>query len=760
MTAPATRPPLTRAQKNARFALRVAWLLTKGFALGLMTAIALTAVVLFTLPKVVNGDRVRGMLVERLTEVLHRKVEIDGLVLTLQGVRLQGVRIYDRVDPQRKLLESDYALLTFKLRPLFEDRRIELNHVKLGSPKIRVWRGEDGQWSFSDVFSSSGAAGAGRLDLPVSLAADRTDIENGSLEVDDKLRNTSFLVDKFNLSVDRFSIDKPFRYRLSFDNVNRFGDRRLDASLSLDGSMCLSSFNWFEAYARAERFDLKVGGREIRGSGGVTGFPQASVDLDFMVPPLSADDFQQLAGRPVDFAFPGSRWRLKAVFLQPRLAKIDDLEVHAGALAATSSGTVDWTHDSPVVDGELSVSDFPLDQAASFRSGWDGYDLQGTARLQAAVHATGERLVVRKAQLEARGFGALLAHAKIEGADFSLGELDDFAKTTLSASRGSVFAFSNAFTGVAGSLSLHKGDLVLDRLKTRWQGSRLTLRGRVVDVSNPKKITVAGSLDQLKWESAESLVSGILSVVSSSTRPVVAASSDDGGTPWVRTFKYVIPKKFPDTIGHIHIGDTTHKDFYFKNMDLLWDLRGVTPSLRQANGDVRISFGPGRVNDIQALQSYHKFLKIVFLPYVYMNKMNNLSVLSAATAYPKTLDFNRIEGQYNIDHGVVLTRFTHIDSPQLVAFAAGKADFGRENVDMNILTRLTNYRAPLPEWWVDELGRPAIGFRVKGDLNQPELEPRLHKIPANEIEKDLDEARGRADARFESIEKLETGEEK
>src|SRR5206468_11550988 len=101
-------------------------------------------------------------------------------------------------------------------------------------------------------------------------------------------------------------------------------------------------------------------------------------------------------------------------------------------------------------------------------------------------------------------------------------------------------------------------------------------------------------------------------------------------------------------------------------------------------GDIRVGFGPGRVEDISAVQSSHKFLKIVFLPYIYMHKMNSLSVLSAATAYPKTLDFNRIEGQYGVSRGVVTTRFSQVDSPQLIAYADGTADFGRESVDMNI----------------------------------------------------------------------------
>ena len=180
----------------------------------------------------------------------------------------------------------------------------------------------------------------------------------------------------------------------------------------------------------------------------------------------------------------------------------------------------------------------------------------------------------------------------------------------------------------------------------------------------------------------------------------------------------------------------------------------MTPTLKKVSGDVRLSFGPGRVNDVQAVQNASKFLRIIFLPYIYMYKMNKLAVLSAATAYPKAFDFSRIEGQYAIKQGVVAIRFFHVDSPQFVAFADGNADFGNETVDLNILTRLTSYQAALPDWWQDEAGRPAIGFKVKGNLNEPGLEPRLHKMASDEIEKSLEAARSKAKGRFEAIGKL------
>jgi len=46
--------------------------------------------------------------------------------------------------------------------------------------------------------------------------------------------------------------------------------------------------------------------------------------------------------------------------------------------------------------------------------------------------------------------------------------------------------------------------------------------------------------------------------------------------------------------------------------------------------------------------------------------------------------------------------------------------------------------------WVDEAGRPAIAFRVKGDMNDPQLDPRLRKMTADEIETSKQEGIARA----------------
>jgi hypothetical protein len=359
---------------------------------------------------------------------------------------------------------------------------------------------------------------------------------------------------------------------------------------------------------------------------------------------------------------------------------------------------------------------------------------------------------VRKAGLQVSRAAGVLRNFTIDGGDVTLAGSQGLADLTLTVAGGEGRFFSHPYSELSVSARLSQDNLRLDRLALRLLDSKVSLKAQIRDLKDPKEVMIKGSVDRVRWEEAQAFISEVSAKVSTQTARAGPAPAQP--RTWLRTFKYAIPKNFPDTFGHITIGSVAHRNFSFNNADLLWDIRGVSPTLKHVNGDLRVSFGPGRVGDIPAVQASNKFLRIIFLPFIYMHKMNKLSVFSTATAYPKSLDFTRIEGEYGLSQGVVSTRLFYVDSPQMVAFTDGDADFGKETVDMNIRTRLTSYSATLPEWWQDEKGRAAIAFRVKGDLNLPDLEPRMSKMASDEIERALEEARAKAKKRYAALDKL------
>ncbi|MDD5656420.1 MAG: AsmA-like C-terminal region-containing protein, partial [Elusimicrobia bacterium] len=493
------------------------------------------------------------------------------------------------------------------------------------------------------------------------------------------------------------------------------------------------------------RVSATVAGVAFRGSGGLAGAPASSFDLDLFAPKLGPDQWRALLGRELDVTLPPARWRLRAGWPGGGLLQVRRLRVDSPPLSLTASGTVDPA--GAALEAEIGVSEFPLSRIKDIHPPSGRLGLEGILSGSLTLAGPWSRLRPQRGAVRIERACGRFGGFSLDGGSLSVSAPRSLDDVVFSVAGGEGRILSGRFSELDLSARLRRGDLKLDRLAARIFDSKIALKGLVRRLANPKEVLVDGSIDRLRWEEAQGLVSD--AVVRISTQAAAAPERT-----WLSAFKYAIPKHFPDTAGHIMIGSVAHKNFAFNNVDMLWDIRGVSPSLSQVSGDVRVSFGPGRIADIPAVQAANKFLRIVFLPFVYMHKMNNLSVFSAATVYPKTLDFTRIEGEYGLKRGVASTRLFSVDSPQMAAFASGTADFARETVDMNILTRLTGYRDPLPEWWVDELGRPAIAFRVNGSLGLPDLDPRLSKMGGDEIEKAVEDARAKAKKRYAALEKL------
>ena len=569
--------------------------------------------------------------------------------------------------------------------------------------------------------------------------------------MDDRLAGRKAVFEGLSLRVDEFDEEKAFPVSVSFVSAVSIGTRTVTTSIGASGSVDLAGFQWANASAHAGRLQAVVEGLEVSGTAAVIGFSPLRVEADLSSSALGPDRWRRLTGADSSLRLPAVRWRVKASIPAPGMMELERLAAETPAGTVEATGIVDFAGPASNLSVEIAARDFTLEKAVSWHPAWERRSLSGKATARVSLTGWPGRLQAREAELSLRGFGAAWGERRLEGVDLDASAETEFTKLKAAVSKGKAFAFGAVFEEISAVLTVEKQNMVVERLVFLWGGSRVKIRARVEHLAAPKEVVLSGTVDKLRWEDAQSLVTAIRAAVSTRAR-----TAEDDARPWVRTFKYAIPRGFPDTVGRVRVGELTQANFGCKDLDLLWSLRGVTQNLDHASGEARLRFGSGRVSDIATMQDSHHILRVIFLPFVFMHKMNNLSVFSAATAYPKTLDFSLIEGEYAVSKGVAETRYFHVDSDQLVAYADGTADFGREKVDMNILTRLTGYRGTLPEWWVDEAGRPAIGFRVKGDLSRPDLEPRFKKIGEGELERMVDEGRARAKKRFEALEKIQT----
>ncbi|MBI2387056.1 MAG: AsmA family protein [Elusimicrobia bacterium] len=724
----------------------------RGFGLSFVVLVLIVAGVGIYAQHKFGPEEARAIAVSQLQALLHREVTIEKMILSPRGLKIKGLRVRRASGSEGDQLVCDTALVTVKLRPLLR-RRLEFDAVRLESPQIFLTREADGTWDIADLFTATKAAPGGAL--PLALAAAETIVNDGVLKFDDRKRGRKISFERLTLRADSFDQDQPFPLELSFVNAVTFGTRTLTTSVSAEGVMDLAGLRWSSATATAHRFTAEADGVTVTGSGSVAGFQRPVFEIEADVPALGAERWPRWTGRDLKLSLPATKVSARVNWSAQTIWNVERLAVATPAGTANASGVFDLTSDTASLSARIATKDAVLENLKDWHPSWAARDPRGKAALSGTIEGKLGALQLKEAVISLRGFGADWGDRRVEILDLDAFVTDEFASVKASVTKGRVVAYGNAFDDIAVTLSVAKQTLTVENLALRWGESRLRLRGRVDRLSAPKEVLISGNLDKIVWEDAQKLVTGIAASISTRTLSPQELERRQA-RPWVSTFKYVIPRGFPDTAGHLRVTEVRQENFWCKDLDLLWSIRGVTPALDKVGGEARVRFGPGRVADIPAVQDSHKLLRVIFLPFIYMHKMNKFSIFSTATAYPKTLDFQRIESEYGLTKGVATTRYFHVDSPQLAAFAEGTADFAREQVDMNVLTRLAKYDGVLPEWWVDEAGRPSIGFRVKGDLNKPELEPRFKKIPVDEIERKLEEGRSSGKKRFDAIEKLQT----
>ncbi|MBA7484069.1 hypothetical protein ES707_19592 [subsurface metagenome] len=95
--------------------------------------------------------KVKAMLITKMSEVLHRQVEIESISVGLRGLRVKGFRISQKPSFDKgTFVQAGQFLVRPKFLPLLK-KQISISEVTLISPKINIMRKADGSFNFSDL---------------------------------------------------------------------------------------------------------------------------------------------------------------------------------------------------------------------------------------------------------------------------------------------------------------------------------------------------------------------------------------------------------------------------------------------------------------------------------------------------------------------------------------------------------------------------------------------------------------------------------
>jgi AsmA protein len=220
-------------------------------------------------------EKVKAILIARMSEALHREVEIGAISVGLGGLKVKGFKISEKPSFDKgTFVEAGQFLIKPKLLPLLK-KQISINEIMLVSPRINIIRRADGSFNFSDLMVKESAEekkeekvekGLSAKVKPIvfSFLVSKFSLSGGNVKfVDQTPQKLSLELKNINLSLYGISLLTPFFVDASFDVAKE----KLEASLIFKGSIDIK-----EERIKIKESLVSMAGAGIRATGSVDRF--------------------------------------------------------------------------------------------------------------------------------------------------------------------------------------------------------------------------------------------------------------------------------------------------------------------------------------------------------------------------------------------------------------------------------------------------------------------------------------------------------
>ncbi len=665
---------LSRRGGRGRFV--IIWRMKTLLKAALWTAAALLALALLSpvlVRRYLPPRKVRALIAAQAQKSLGRQVRIGRVSYGWRGITLGDVAVSQRPDFSAGTFLSAKSLSARPAWLALLHGRLRVDSVFADGLDVRVARGQDGRFNFSDLTSPdvrkprSGAPSAPQdaaAAAGLTLQVERAEVSDSSVHFTDA-QGDDLRVSGLQARVGDFRLSGPFDAALSFAVSGRAGGRPVVGSLDAAARVDLGGADPRAFSARLSKLSIEYGGLTLQGTGRVKGLSPCRVSAKL----AASSGGQEVAGASwsgtvaaeaagaraegdATLQTPGvSTARLSVLGLPaalplPALSAGGRLAYGAGALAlrdfsiktpagdVSVSGTVSGV-SGPAPAVSLRVEAPALDLAQAGRlSGETGLGLAGTASL--ALSASGS--LPRP---------ALSGQARLAGAGAKVDGL------TLS--------------GFSGAAAFSPRQISLPDLEGRLDGEALRASVTVDGYQTRLNIRVKAAFGTLN-------VAPLLAARA-------AAPGKAGAAPAASSA--AAPARPVDTSGEVTIRRLVHPDLEARNVSLSWSLTGLTPDLRELGGWAKLSSNGGRFHVAQDPSRRSEIGKVLLYPLLVVEKIGHLVGLRVL---PNLSDaaYDEIKGDYAFARGLMTVNDSHLYSRAGRVKARGRIDLPAERLDMRV----------------------------------------------------------------------------
>ena len=178
-------------------------------------------------------EKVKVILISKMSEFLHREIEIKNISVGFTGLKVEGLRISERTTfKEGSFVEAKQFLIKPNLAALLK-KEISVNKIILVAPKINITRYKDNSFNFSDLIVAQSTAPvkkekAGKSEgLPFAFVVSKLNITEGNIKFTDKTpQNMSGELKNIHITLSGISLVRPFYVDVSMEilqkNINGF----------------------------------------------------------------------------------------------------------------------------------------------------------------------------------------------------------------------------------------------------------------------------------------------------------------------------------------------------------------------------------------------------------------------------------------------------------------------------------------------------------------------------------------------------------
>ncbi len=330
--------------------------------------VALVVVILVALPFMIDVDSFRPRIQAEASAALGRQVTLGKLSLSIlsSSVKADDIQIAD--DPAfstQPFVKADSLKVGVELKPLIFSKKINVTEIVLEKPEIRLIRGPNGTWNFSNIGAASKNRTANASSGVPDVSVAKLDVNDGKLMIGRAGSSQPAQVyDDVQVNVTDFSETRQFPFKLTA-KLPGGGDAEIAGRAG--------PINAQNAAKTPFESAVKVNGMSIENSGflerasGIAGIANFDGTLTFNGTTAKAvgtftGDKLKLSPRGTPAPKQVVIKHTVEVNLDNETATITQGDISIGSAQAHLTGTVQMQGETQVVNLRLNAPGMPVDE--------------------------------------------------------------------------------------------------------------------------------------------------------------------------------------------------------------------------------------------------------------------------------------------------------------------------------------------------------------------------------------------------------------